>query len=56
MDRVAIGSLAAAVGVAQAAASHEIARLPRHGLICTRLSGRNTLVTALLGLAVGRKS
>ncbi|WP_419945062.1 MarR family transcriptional regulator [Candidatus Poriferisodalis sp.] len=42
---VSIGELAERASVAQATASREVARLAQHGLVVTRLLGRNRLVS-----------
>ena len=43
-DELAVGELSVRAGVAQAAASREVARLEQHGLVKTRALGRNRLV------------
>ena len=43
-DEFAIGEIAQRANVAQATASREVARLAEHGLVVTRMTGRNKLV------------
>lgn len=44
-EELTIGELAERASVAQATASREVARLAQHGLVVTRLLGRNRLVS-----------
>lgn len=44
-EEITIGELAERASVAQATASREVARLEQHGLVVTRLLGRNRLVS-----------
>ena len=44
-EEIAVGELAERASVAQATASREVARLEQHGLVVTRLLGRNRLVS-----------